>query len=137
MKIFDKIIPALKKNDHLSPDLSKKLNNVISKLETLELDQENDDLIVELRKDINISLRKNVYTNIFLNDKPLTDYFYFILIELAKLKPINEEKGQWECPITLEVHYQSDPRIVLTTGYCFEREALLNWFENSKKFICP
>lgn len=66
---------------------------------------------------------------------------YEILVIFFKIFPRNRKDPKFSdisiCPITLEPLWAPENRIVLSTGYQYDKKALLKWIEISHKFTDP
>lgn len=105
---------------------------------------ENTELnIIELIK----QLRNKLYAKISdFKDHDVINLCYELLQVTTKIIPFNNLKNNEYCicPITFEkLHFYPKYEvgfknvITLTTGYVYDKEALLNWFDTSKSFIDP
>lgn len=83
---------------------------------------------------------------VLISDPKFSNYYYQLILEVTKVTPFNNHEldkcnmKQWICPITFKSTYNpsNDHKFVaLTTGYIYDKEALLQWFEQSQNFIDP
>lgn len=83
---------------------------------------------------------------VLISDPKFSNYYYQLILEVTKVAPFNnQEKNQydvelWICPITFNSTYDAsyDHKFVaLTSGYIYDKQGLLQWFEQSQNFIDP
>lgn len=133
---LNKIIDSLDFTLKNGIDLKNKLDEIILSLEKIpeeKIPQKNfidEHFRIPLNRIIqNIKYQKIIYPHLAL--------FYETLVVLAKISPRNAGKRQWECPITLKTAMECDANIALTTGYIYDKEALLEWFHSTERFMDP
>lgn len=107
------------------------VKSILNRLMLLELPDSADELIDELRKDLQEILKNSDNDAIKFHELSFSDAAYHALLALADFHPRNPED-----PITLFTIEPAD-RIVLSTGYQFDINALALHFEAKKEFIDP
>lgn len=132
---LDKITLSLNHSEN-SIEIKNKLNEMKLSLEKLPPEKSSQKKFID--EHLRIPLNK-IITNIQYQKiiHPHLDLFYETLRNLAEISPRNAGKHQWECPITLKTSSECDSSVALTTGYIYDKEALLDWFHSSEAFIDP